>query len=90
MEALYQLESYVKKKNNEKKCKCGCIMKYSMLGFYKCPMCSYKEKDLYGKIKDLLEMNPNLSKIEISLILNISLKNLNQYVKNGYIVNPNS
>lgn len=88
MDGLYELTNLIDKKNNEKICECGYKMNYSLLGIYRCPNCNYEEKDLYGKLRDLLDKNPSLTKLEISLILNIPLKTLNKYIQNGYLVNP--
>ena len=91
MDTLYKLNDYIEKQNNIKICSCGNKMNYSLLnGTYICPNCNFIEKDLYGKIKNLVENNPNLSKIEISIILDIPIRTLNKYIQNGYIVNPKS
>ncbi len=69
--------------------KCGGSVDYSVVeGTYTCKECGFVEWDTYGKIKDLLERNPNLSRIEIAAILHIKLRDLNRCFENGTLINP--
>lgn len=85
------LERIVRTKNAAKQCpKCGNKLSYSSVhGEYFCKKCKHREKDLYGRMKDLIEMNPSLSKIEMSMILNVPMRDLSKYIDNGVLVNPN-
>ena len=71
---------------------CPCCkkeMKYCFsTGVYSCDTCKLEKRDLYGKLRDLIEENPNLNKIALSCILDISLKELSKYIKDGYLINP--
>jgi hypothetical protein len=78
----------LKKNKQPKVCQCGCKMTYSGYdGAYTCDACGYRELDLYGKMKELLNMYPNLTKMELSVMLNEPVKNLNPYIENGTLVN---
>ncbi|MBQ7564163.1 MAG: hypothetical protein IJT16_09255 [Lachnospiraceae bacterium] len=85
------LEKAVHKRNNmDHQCeKCGGSTTYSIvMGTYTCNSCGYVEKDNYGRIKDLLEKYPGLSRIEIASVLHISLRDLNEFFENDMLVNP--
>jgi hypothetical protein len=76
------------KNKQPKTCECGCPMDYSEIdGSYTCSKCGYSELDLYGKMKELLTAYPNLTKIELSAMLQEPIKNLNPYIENGHLVN---
>lgn len=76
-------------KNKQTKiCKCGCKMDYSNIdGKYTCRECGCEELDLFGKMKELLEEQPSLTKIELSVMLQEPIKVLNQYIENGQLIN---
>lgn len=80
-------------RQNDKFCPCckdaSIQLQYSMLGYYFCHQCGYREMDLYGKIRYFLELNPTLTRIEICSLLGISLMEFEKYVdaKNN-IINP--
>ncbi len=64
-------------------------MKYSYSsGTFTCEACGHTELDTYGKILSLTEINPGISYMEISACLGISFRELNEYIKDGYVVNP--
>ncbi len=70
---------------------CGGKVKYSIVeGTYTCKECGFVEWDIYGRIKELLEWNPNLSRIEIATILHVKMRDMNQCFDNGILVNPKS
>ena len=88
-----KLEKYLLERNSHssKRCKkCGAELVYSKSkGILSCEKCGYTEKDNYGKIKTLLENNPDLSKPELAMILNIPLKDVNLYFDNeNHLLNP--
>jgi hypothetical protein len=84
---VYKKQKLIKNKQ-PKTCECGCNMDYSEIdGLYTCSNCGYSELDLYGKMKELLTVYPNLTKIELSAILQEPIKNLNQYIEDGRLVN---
>lgn len=84
------LKGLMRRKTNTKFCpKCKTKMSYvSVLGKYTCKNCDYIEFDLYGQMKQLLEDNPSLSKVELSLILDVPIRDLNMYIDNGVLNNP--
>ena len=87
----YKLEKDSKDNNFIKICKiCGKKLHYSSKkGLYYCMNCDYQEKDTFGKIKSIIDVNPNLSKPELAMILDISLKELNTYFDDdNNLVNP--
>ncbi len=68
---------------------CGTKLSYaSILGKYSCKNCGFSELDLYGQMKELLEDTPSLSKIELSLILNVPIREINQFIDDGVLNNP--
>ena len=79
-----------KRKISDHRCgECGGRVSYSVVeGIYTCQECGAVEKDDYGKIKDLLEKNPALSRIELASILHIPLRELNRYFVGGVLTNP--
>lgn len=86
------LERLVRARKSAKTCpKCGHKLSYaSVHGEYYCKGCNYREKDLFGRMKDLLEMNPSLSKLEMSMILGVPMRDLTEFIGDGGIlVNPN-
>ena len=88
---MYDLETALKlRKEKNRHCKrCGNIMSYfSATGAHVCKQCHFTEQDTYGKIKNLLELNPNLSKMELSSMLHMPIRELNQYISDGVLVNP--
>ena len=71
-----------KRKISEHRCKeCGGRVSYSIVE-------GFVEKDNYGKIKDMLERNPALSRIELASILHIPMRELNRYFVGGVLTNP--
>ena len=86
-----ELSRLVNAKRTIRRCpKCGEKMGYvSVHGVYFCKKCDINIKDTYGDMKDLLEENPSLSKVEISMMLGVPLRVVNQYVgHNGVLENP--
>ncbi len=79
-----------KRKISDHRCKdCGGRVSYSIVeGSYTCQECGSVEKDNYGKIKDMLERNPALSRIELVSILHIPMRELNRYFVDGVLTNP--
>lgn len=64
-------------------------MEYSSVhGVYRCENCGISFKDIYGEMKELLEESPNLSMVEISMILGIPLREVKKYIRNGALENP--
>ena len=83
------LQKYVKQQNTQKFCSCGRVMDYSFTaGVYTCPGCGYSERDLYGKLRYLQEVNPGITFVEAAECLGVSFRELNPYIKDGFIVNP--
>ncbi len=83
------LQKYVQQQNSQKFCSCGRAMDYSYTaGVYTCPGCGYTERDLYGKLRYLQEINPGITFVEAAECLGVSFRELNDYVKDGFIVNP--
>ncbi len=82
--------SLVRRKRGIKLCpQCNTKLSYSsILGKYNCKNCGYTELDLYGQMKELVEDNPSLSKVEMSLILDVSLREVNQFITDGVLSNP--
>ena len=79
-----------KKVNQEYICeKCGGKTSYSVVeGVFTCNNCGHAEKDIYGRLKEILEKYPGLSRIELASMLRISLRELNEYFENDLLVNP--
>ncbi len=79
-----------KKINQDHFCeKCGGKTSYLVVaGIYTCNECGHSEKDNYGKLKEILEKCPGLSRIELASMLHISLRELNEYFENNLLVNP--
>ena len=66
-------------------------MSYSSIhGLYTCKTCGYTQLDTYGQILQLMEENPTLNKAEIAMMLGISIREINLYIKDGALVNPKS
>lgn len=63
-------------------------MTYSVLGYYVCSACHAEEEDLYGLLKGILEEYPNINKMDLVRVLGIPLRVINQYIKDGRLVNP--
>ncbi len=85
------LSRLVKNRNAMRFCpQCRAKMGYvSVHGIYYCKNCGTSIKDTYGNMKDLLEESPNLSKVEISMILGVPLRVVNQYIgSDGVLENP--
>jgi hypothetical protein len=84
----YRKPTTLMKNKQPKVCECGRMMKYSGYdGSYTCDACGYRELDLFGKMKELLDMYPNLTKMELSVMLGEPMKNINPYIENGHLVN---
>ena len=85
-----ELTNFINSKKTIKYCSnCGKKMNYTAIhGTYSCPNCGLSFKDLYGEMKDLLEETPNLSMVEISMILGVPLREVKKYIKNGTLENP--
>jgi predicted amidophosphoribosyltransferase len=85
------LERLVQRQNSIRCCKqCNVKMSYtSVTGTYTCPNCGGEEKDTYGKMKDLLKDRPTLTKGQMSAILGVPLREINKYIKDGVLDNPN-
>ncbi|MBR1628603.1 MAG: hypothetical protein IJ679_04945 [Lachnospiraceae bacterium] len=86
-----ELSRLIRAKNNIRFCsECGTQMGYSAVhGIFTCKNCGAAYKDIYGHMKELLEETPTLSLAEMSMILNVPLRQLRQYVRNGILENPN-
>ena len=85
------LKNLVRRKSNIKFCpQCKGKLSYtSVLGKYSCKNCGYEEYDLYGQMKQLLEDDPALSKVALSMILNVSMRELNVFIdEDGILNNP--
>ena len=84
------MKGLMRRKTKVKYCpKCHSKLAYtSVLGKYFCKECDYVEYDLYGQMKQLLEDNPALSKVEMSLILDVPIRDLNQFIDDGVLNNP--
>lgn len=84
------LSNLVHKKAAVRFCpRCKNKMAYTAVhGKYTCPNCNYTELDVYGQMKELLADNPSLSKIEMSMILDVPLRELNPFIKDGILENP--
>ncbi len=82
--------SLLRKKTHISFCpQCNTKLSYSsILGKYNCKTCGYTELDLYGQMKELVEGDPSLSKVEMSLILDVSLREINQFITDGVLSNP--
>ena len=85
-----ELTSFINSQNNIRYCNnCGKRMHYSAVhGIYSCDDCRISYKDIYGEMKELLEETPNLSMVEISVILGVPLREVKKYIKNGTLENP--
>ncbi len=85
------LTRLVRKRNLVRYCdQCGEKMSYSAVhGIYTCKNCGNSFKDTYGKMKELLESRPSLTKVEMSRILNVPLREINSYIQDGILDNPN-
>ena len=86
-----ELSRLVNSKKNIRYCpQCHAKMCYvSVHGIYTCRNCEISIKDIYGNMKELLEESPNLTKVEISMILGVPLRVVNQYIgSNGVLENP--
>ena len=87
-----ELAYLVNRKNSIRYCEeCHERMSYtSVHGIYMCKKCGHQEKDLYGRMKSLLEDNPALSKWQLSGLLNVPLRDINQFIRSdGVLENPN-
>ncbi len=85
-----RMKNLVHRKTNVKFCpKCHSKLSYvSILGKYHCKKCDYFEYDLYGQMKQLIEDNPSLSKVEMSLILGVPMRSTNEFIDDGILNNP--
>ncbi|MBR1634714.1 MAG: hypothetical protein IJ682_06610 [Lachnospiraceae bacterium] len=86
-----ELTRLVRKRELIRYCpQCGEKMSYSAVhGIYTCKNCDHTEKDTYGMMKDLLEDRPYLTKAQMSAILHVPLREINKYIRDGVLDNPN-
>lgn len=86
-----ELARLVRKRNMVRYCEeCGQRMTYTAVhGMYSCKNCNTSFKDTYGRMKDLLEDNPNLTKAQLSRMLGVPLREINNYIRDGILENPN-
>lgn len=86
-----KLENFLYKRDNDKhRCsKCGGASEYSVVeGSYTCKKCGNVENDTYGKVRNLLEKNPNMSRMELTSALHISLREVNSCFEGRVLTNP--
>lgn len=86
-----ELSRLVRRRQLIRYCKqCGEQMSYSAVhGIYTCKNCNLSFKDTYGRMKTLLEETPSLSKIEMARMLGVPLREINHYIRDGVLENPN-
>ncbi len=86
-----ELATLIRKRNIVRYCeKCGKRMTYTAVhGIYNCKDCGISILDTYGRMKELLEDNPNLTKAQISRMLHVPMREINSYIHDGILENPN-
>lgn len=67
---------------------CGRMFSYSGFGHLYCPVCKVKDSENFEKVKDYIYKNGVATAIEVSEATGVSLKQIEQYLKEGRLEIP--